>query len=172
MGKLGPGGKHTLSMQVRAMPLGGVLLSYKDSAMGREVKGNVDRRGLCGDVYLNAGVAGARIGAAVVSTSVRKWEIAFNVAAVVVIVRLRHRIPVRGDLLKGYLLASFAFRFGVELVRGNEPQALALSGPQLVLIPLLAWLVLHFVREWRGGAWRVPALRASDFNMASRSEAV
>jgi phosphatidylglycerol:prolipoprotein diacylglycerol transferase len=84
------------------------------------------------------------------------YEIAFNVAAAVVIIRLRHRVPVQGDLLKAYLLAAFVFRFGVEFVRGNVPQAFGLSGPQLVLIPLVAMLAIHFVREVRGGVLRVP----------------
>ncbi len=64
------------------------------------------------------------------------YEILFNLAAIAAILRWRHRIPVRGDLLKAYLLAAFVFRFGVEFVRGNEPQAFGLSGPQLVLIPI------------------------------------
>ena len=60
-------------------------------------------------------------------------------------------------MLKAYLLAAFAFRFLVEFVRGNEMQALGLTGPQLVLIPMTALLVAHFVREARDGRWRVPA---------------
>jgi phosphatidylglycerol---prolipoprotein diacylglyceryl transferase len=84
------------------------------------------------------------------------YEIAFNVAAAVLIWRFRGRVPVPGDTLKLYLLAAGIFRFGVELVRGNPPQALGLSGPQWVLIPLLALLVIHFVRQLRTDAWRVP----------------
>ena len=41
-----------LSMLVVAMPLKGVMLSYRDTASARQVKGEVARRGLCGDVYL------------------------------------------------------------------------------------------------------------------------
>jgi prolipoprotein diacylglyceryltransferase len=65
-------------------------------------------------------------------------------------------LPVRGDTLKAYLLAYGLFRFGVEFVRGNEVQALGLTGPQLVLIPLVGLLVLHFVRRVRSGAYRLP----------------
>ena len=69
----------------------------------------------------------------------------------------RHRIPVRGDLLKAYLLAAFVFRFsGSSSCAGNEPQAFGLSGPQLVLIPMTALLVVHFAREAHAGALRVP----------------
>jgi hypothetical protein len=66
-------------------------------------------------------------------------------------------VPVRGDLLRAYLLAAFVFRFLVELVRGNEPQLLGLTGPQLVLIPMTTLLVAHFARQVALGAWRVPA---------------
>ncbi len=85
------------------------------------------------------------------------YEIAFNIAAIVAIVRWGPRVPVNGDVLKAYLAAAFVFRFLVEFVRGNEPQAFGLTGPQLVLIPMTALLLIHFVREARAGAWRVPA---------------
>ena len=85
------------------------------------------------------------------------YEIAFNVVAAVLIVRLGRRVPVQGDLLKLYLVAAFTFRFLVEFVRGNEVQLLGLTGPQVVLIPLLAWLGVHFWGRYRSGAWTVPA---------------
>lgn len=84
------------------------------------------------------------------------YEILFNVVAVAVIVRYRGHVPVVGDTLKLYLLAAGLFRFLVEFVRGNEPQALGLTGPQWVLIPLVALLLAHFARQWRRGAWQVP----------------
>jgi prolipoprotein diacylglyceryltransferase len=84
------------------------------------------------------------------------YEVLFNVAAAVVMLRWRHRIPVRGDLLRGYLLAAFVFRFGVEFVRGNEVQAWGLTGPQTVLIPLIAVLVIHFARQTRRRVYRLP----------------
>jgi phosphatidylglycerol---prolipoprotein diacylglyceryl transferase len=84
------------------------------------------------------------------------YEIAFNVAAVVVIWRLRDRVPIQGDALKAYLLAAATFRFLVESVRGNEPQALGLTGPQWVLLPLVMLLLVHFGRRLRSGAYRVP----------------
>jgi phosphatidylglycerol:prolipoprotein diacylglycerol transferase len=84
------------------------------------------------------------------------YEIVFNLVAVAVIVRYRRRVPVVGDTLKLYLLAAGIFRFLVEFVRGNEPQALGLTGPQWVLIPLVALLLAHFTRQWWRGAWSVP----------------
>ena len=85
------------------------------------------------------------------------YEIVFNLVAAVMIVRFGRRIPVNGDLLKLYLLAAFTFRFLVEFVRANEVQFLDLTGPQIVLIPLLGWLGAHFVRSYRERTWRVPA---------------
>ena len=85
------------------------------------------------------------------------YEIGFNVVAAALIIRFGRRVPVPGDLLKLYLLAAFAFRFLVEFVRGNEVQLLGLTGPQIVLIPLLAWLAVHFWRRYQTRAWSVPA---------------
>jgi prolipoprotein diacylglyceryltransferase len=84
------------------------------------------------------------------------YEIVFNLLAVAVIVRYGARVPVVGDTLKLYLLAAGIFRFLVEFVRGNEPQALGLTGPQWVLIPLVGLLIAHFARQWWRDAWRVP----------------
>ena len=75
-----PGGKYLLSMLVVAMPLKGVMLSYNDTNSAREVKGTVNRRGLCGDVYLVGTPAGARIADVRVDTSVRKGRISFDAA--------------------------------------------------------------------------------------------
>lgn len=73
-----PGGKHLLSLGVVAMPLKGVMLSYSDTFGAKQVKGTVQRRGLCGDVYLVATPARARIENLEVSTSVRRWEISLQ----------------------------------------------------------------------------------------------
>jgi len=73
-----PGNTHILSILVVAMPLKGVLLSYTDSNSAREIKGKVERRGLCGDVFLVSTPSGPRIGNVKVDTSVRKSEIALE----------------------------------------------------------------------------------------------
>ena len=70
-----PGTKHVLSIAVVAMPLKGVMLSYSDTFGARKVQGTVQRRGLCGDLYLIATPSAVRIADVCVSTSVRKWEI-------------------------------------------------------------------------------------------------
>jgi hypothetical protein len=75
-----PGGKHVLSVLVEALPLKGVLLSYTDTNSAREVKGTVERRGLCGDVFLTSTPSAARIAEVKVDTSVRKGEVTFSAA--------------------------------------------------------------------------------------------
>lgn len=74
-----PGKSHRVSILVVALPLKGVLLSYTDTNSAREVKGTVERRGLCGDVWLTSTPA-ARIADVKVDTSVRNSEFALNVA--------------------------------------------------------------------------------------------
>lgn len=85
------------------------------------------------------------------------YEILFHGAALLLILRYRHRIMVQGDLLKIYLLVAALFRFLVEFVRANPEQVAGLTGPQIVLIPLTALLIVHFVRQWRRGVYRMPS---------------
>jgi beta-galactosidase len=75
-----PGEKHLFSLSVVAMPLKGVMLSYSDTFGAKKVQGTVQRRGLCGDVYLVGMPARARITDVKVSTSVRNWEISLQAA--------------------------------------------------------------------------------------------
>ena len=74
-----PGQTHVLSVFVVALPLEGVMVSYRDTGAAREVKGSVERKGLCGDVYLIGEPQGARITDVKVDTSVRNWQIALGV---------------------------------------------------------------------------------------------
>ncbi len=76
----GPGATHSLAMMVVAMPLHSVMQSFIDSATAREVQGSVERRGLCGDVYLTSTPPGPRFGDIRVATSVRKKECTFDAA--------------------------------------------------------------------------------------------
>ena len=84
------------------------------------------------------------------------YEICFHLGAFALIATRGPLLSIRGDTLKAYLLAYGLFRIGVEFVRGNEVQAWGLTGPQIVLIPLVALLALHFVRRVRTGAYRLP----------------
>ena len=84
------------------------------------------------------------------------YEIGFNIVAAFLIWRFRSRVPAPGDALKLYLVGAATFRFLVEFIRTSPPQALGLTAPQWVLVPFIALLVLHFARQARRGAWRVP----------------
>lgn len=84
------------------------------------------------------------------------YEIAFNLVAVVLLWRFRDRVPVPGDALKLYLLGAAGFRFLVEFIRTSPRQALELTAPQWVLIPMIALLLVHFARQSRRRAWRLP----------------
>jgi len=84
------------------------------------------------------------------------YEIAFNVVAALLLWRYRARVPAPGDALKLYLLSAATFRFLVEFLRTSPKQAFDLTAPQWVLIPLIALLLIHFGRQARRGAWRMP----------------
>jgi len=84
------------------------------------------------------------------------YEIGFNLIAALLIWRYRRRVPAPGDALKIYLLGAGIFRFGVEFLRTSPKQALDLTAPQWVLIPMIGLLCLHFARQAARGAWRIP----------------
>lgn len=84
------------------------------------------------------------------------YEIGFNVLAIAVMWRVRHRFVVQGDLVRAYLLAAGTFRFLVEFIRTSPPQVGGLTAPQLMLIPFLLLLVIHFVRQARSGIYELP----------------
>ena len=108
-----PGGKYVLSLLVSALPLKGVMLSYSDTNSAKEVQGKVERRGLCGDVYVMAQPDGPRIADFRVQTSVRKGELALDV----------HLEQLAGD--KTYLLAANVVEDGPaeKLVHSFDPHA-------------------------------------------------
>ncbi len=73
-----PGATPTLSMLVIALPLHTIMFSHSDTFGNKQVQGDVDRCGLCGNVWLDSMPAGPRISDFMVDTSVRKWEITFD----------------------------------------------------------------------------------------------
>jgi beta-galactosidase len=73
-----PGGTHVLSLMVVAMPLKAVLESYNDTNTAKKKKGEVERRGLCGDVWLIGEPAGARLSNVKIDTSFRQSQITFE----------------------------------------------------------------------------------------------
>lgn len=70
-----PGQKHVLSVRVAALPLKEVMVTHRDTATAREVRGTVPRRGLCGDAYLVSTPTVARLGDVKVDTSVRTGKL-------------------------------------------------------------------------------------------------
>jgi hypothetical protein len=115
-----PGTKHVLSMLVLAMPLKAVMMSYSDTMGAKEVRGSVDRRGLCGDVYLIGTPQGARVGDVMVETSVQKWEITFDAALQDLAAEAHYglRAVVTDNGRKVQELASDAFK-GVDAKNGH-----------------------------------------------------
>lgn len=86
------------------------------------------------------------------------YEILFHLAMFALIWWwLRPRVFVKGELLKIYLLAYALFRFAVEYVRGNEVVWEGLTRSQIFLIPSATLLALYFLRQWRRGAYALPA---------------
>ncbi len=75
-----PGSKHVLSILVTALPLKDVVATFNDTNAPKTARGEVNRRGLCGDVYLVGAPAGPRITEVKVDTSVRKGEITIDAA--------------------------------------------------------------------------------------------
>ena len=108
------GAAHRLSLLVVALPLKAVLLSYTDTASAREVKGTVERRGLCGDVFIVSTPSGPKIADVAVDTSVRRRELTISAAvdglAPKVQYHLRARITRGGSLVKE--LAGKPFKDG------------------------------------------------------------
>ena len=109
-----PGAKHVLSLYVVAMPLKAAMLSYSDTNSAKSVKGSVERRGLCGDVYLVGTPAAEHIAGVRVDTSVRKGEIALEAAlhglAADKTYTLRARVTAGGRTVKEF--AGKPFRGG------------------------------------------------------------
>jgi beta-galactosidase len=109
-----PGNDHRLSLLVFALPLKGVMLSYTDSASARQVQGTVQRRGLCGDVFLISTPHGPKIADVSVDTSVR--ERALTISAAVDDLdpngRYRFRIRIRRDSSTVKEFASSPFEGG------------------------------------------------------------
>jgi phosphatidylglycerol:prolipoprotein diacylglycerol transferase len=77
------------------------------------------------------------------------YEIVFHFAMLGVLLRLRRRPELRGELFKVYLLGYAIFRFLIELVRGNEVVWAGLTRSQLFLIPSTLLLAGYFVRRAR-----------------------
>ncbi len=73
-----PGATHVLSLLVVSMPLRAVMESFNDTNAGKMKKGIVERRGLCGDVWLIGEPAQARLSDVRIGTSFRQSQITFE----------------------------------------------------------------------------------------------
>jgi len=73
-----PGATHVLSILVVAMPLKAVMESYTDTNNALQRRGTVERRGLCGDVWLVSEPAGPRLGDVKIDTLFRRSQITFT----------------------------------------------------------------------------------------------
>ncbi len=81
------------------------------------------------------------------------YEIGFCLAMYGVLVWLRGRVHVPGELFKIFLLGYGLFRFAVEFVRGNEVMAAGLSGTQIFLAFTMPILIGYFIRQLRTRAY-------------------
>lgn len=84
------------------------------------------------------------------------YEIGFQLLMLVVLLRLRGRVPVPGELFKIYLLGYGTFRFLVEFVRGNPDYLWGMSGSQVFLLVTMPVLIGYFVRQLARHAYRAP----------------
>jgi len=84
------------------------------------------------------------------------YEIVFHLCALVLLLRLRERLA--GELLASYLIAYALFRFGVEFVRGNEVVAAGLTRPQWFLLACTPLAGLRLLRRRRPDTAAVPVL--------------
>jgi beta-galactosidase len=75
-----PGQRQVLSLCVKASPLSAVMQAFTDTGTPKTVEGAVERKGLCGDVFLVSTPQGARLEDVMLNTSVRHWTITFDVA--------------------------------------------------------------------------------------------
>ena len=75
-----PGGKYMLTLYVEALPMSDVIAIFGDTNAPRQGTATVNRRGLCGDVFLISEPKGARIADVKIETSVREERITVTVA--------------------------------------------------------------------------------------------
>ena len=86
------------------------------------------------------------------------YEIVFLAGLYAVLLWLRPRVHIPGELFKIFLASYAVFRFLVEFVRGNEVVALGLTRPQWFLLATAPLFIWHFARQLRSGAYRSTAV--------------
>jgi len=127
-----PGATHILSLRVMALPLKVVLESYNDTNTRKQKAGTVERRGLCGDVWLIGEPAGARLSAVKIETSFRQNQIAFAAEVQGLAddrrYKLRTRISDHGQPVTEFTGPMFTER---ELTEGRAKFAASWKPPKL-----------------------------------------
>jgi len=89
------------------------------------------------------------------------YEIIFLAGLFAVLLWLRPRVHIPGELFKIFLASYALFRFAVESVRGNQVVALDLTRSQWFLLATAPLFALHFARQLRSGAYRSAARPAT-----------
>jgi beta-galactosidase len=109
-----PGATHVLSLLVVSMPLRAVMESYTDTNTGKKKKGAVERRGLCGDVWLVGEPAETRLSDVRINTSFRQSHITFETRLQGLAAdgryKLRARISDQGSQVAEFTGPTFAAR--------------------------------------------------------------
>ncbi|HWI59969.1 MAG TPA: hypothetical protein VNZ22_22260, partial [Bacillota bacterium] len=127
-----PGATHVLSLQVVAMPLKAVMESYNDTNTAKQRKGRVERRGLCGDVWLVSEPAGARLEEVKVDTSFRQGQITFTAGLAGLAAdgryKLRARINAQGRQVAEFNGPAFS---ASELKEGRATFSASWKAPKL-----------------------------------------
>ena len=101
-----PGTTHVLSLLVMAMPLKAVMESYTDTNNAKQRQGRVERRGLCGEVWLVSEPVGPRLADIRVETSFRHQQVTIDTAVQGVEKEARYSLRAR-ITEKGRQLAEF-----------------------------------------------------------------
>ena len=127
-----PGATHVLSVLVVAMPLKEVLESYNDTNTAKKKKGKVERRGLCGDIWLIGEPAEARLSDVRIDTSFRQSQITFNAGLQGLSAdgryQLRAKISEQGRPVAEFTGPSFASR---DVQEGHTTFAASWKPPKL-----------------------------------------
>jgi beta-galactosidase len=127
-----PGRTHVLTLLVVAMPLREVMESYTDTNTARRQQGKVERRGLCGDVWLVSEPVGARLADIRVQTSIRQSQVTFNAALLGLVAgghyKLRARISEQDRTVAEFVGTIFS---SVSLTNGRAAFSAAWIAPKL-----------------------------------------
>ena len=131
-GAVRPGATHVLSLLVVAMPLKAVMESYNDTNTARQRQGRVERRGLCGDVWLTSEPAGARLSDVRIDTSVRQSQITFQAGLAGLAAdgryKLRARISEKGRQVAEFTGPAFSV---LEVTKGGTTFTASWKAPKL-----------------------------------------